>query len=213
MNQALFVNSSPRTSSSVSRSLSLQLEKGLCEEFPSLRLIHRDLAQDSLPHLTETMIQAFYTSVEKTTKAQADELALSDTLVDELLVSDLVVLATPVWNFNIPASVKAWIDLVCRAGRTFSYSSGSPRGLLKVKRVIVIKSSGGVFSEGPNKERDFSEPYLKSIFGFLGVPDIRFIRAEGLSSPQLKESGLAKAVLQVETELQQLRLLAEPVAA
>jgi FMN-dependent NADH-azoreductase len=99
--------------------------------------------------------------------------------------SDLLVIACPMWNFGIPPSLKAWIDYVVRAGKTFNYAGAGVEGLAKGKKAILVLASGGVFSEGPWKGWDFVEPYLRQILGFIGIEDVQTVRAEGMNIPPL----------------------------
>jgi FMN-dependent NADH-azoreductase len=114
-----------------------------------------------------------------------DALHLSDQLTEELLASDLLVIASPMWNFGIPSLLKAWIDHVVRAGKTFNYAGGGVEGLAKGKKAILVLASGGVFSDGPWKPWDTVEPYLRQILGFIGIDDVQTVRAEGMNMPAL----------------------------
>ena len=131
------------------------------------------------------------------TESMQSALRLSNLLTDELLSSDLVVIASPMWNFAIPSSLKAWIDHIVRPGRTFRYA-GEGRRLAKEKRAILLLSSGGVFSEGPWKEWDAVEPYLRRILGFIGIQDIQIARAEGMNIPPLAIHAIPKGERAVE---------------
>jgi len=124
-------------------------------------------------------VQAFYTPEDKQTAIQVQTLKQSDELINELLEADTYVIGAPMYNFSVPAVLKAYLDLVIRAGKTFSYDNGAPLGLLKNKRLIVITSSGGDYSVEPMKNFDFLEPYLRSVFGFLGVRDVHVFTAPG----------------------------------
>ena len=125
------------------------------------------------------------------TAAQIGALTLSDALIGELVTADVIVLAVPMHNFGIPSTLKAWIDHVVRAGRTFIYSEGGPEGLLKGKRLILVLASGGVYSTGPAKQFDFQEPYLRAVLGFIGLTDIEVVRVEGVG---MNTPGPEKAV-------------------
>jgi FMN-dependent NADH-azoreductase len=122
----------------------------------------------------------------------------SDQLTDELLESDLLVIATPMWNFGIPSALKAWIDLVVRPGRTFRYADGGVLGLAKDKKAILVLASGGVYTEGPWRAWDFVEPYLRQILGFIGIVDVQTVRVEGMNIPLLAASAVPKANKAVE---------------
>ena len=118
-------------------------------------------------------------------ESRKDALRLSNQLTEELLASDLLVIASPMWNFNIPSSLKPWIDHVVRAGKTFNYAGAGVDGLAKGKKAILVLASGGVFSEGPWKPWDTVEPYLRQIPGFIGIDDVQTVRAEGMNIPAL----------------------------
>ncbi|HTB23070.1 MAG TPA: NAD(P)H-dependent oxidoreductase [bacterium] len=201
MKQLLLINASPRGSQSVSRSLSSHLVERLRASEGPLEVKERDLTTTELPFLSQDLIQAYYTPLDKRSDEQRSLLRVSDSLVDELAAADILIIAAPVWNFALPAQVKAWIDLVARAGRTFSYTAEGPRGLLQNRPVYVIKSSGGVFSEGPGKAMDFYEGYLGSVLRFMGLTDLTFIRAEGLSLPGQAQTRIEDARKQIETAL------------
>jgi len=119
-------------------------------------------------------------------------------LTDELLGSDLLVIATPTWNFSIPSSLKAWIDLVVRPGKTFSYTNDGVLGLAKGKKAILVLASGGVFTEGPWKSWDFVEPYLRKILSFIGIDTVQTVRPEGMNIPPLADSAVPNAERAVE---------------
>lgn len=112
--------------------------------------------------------------------------------------SDLLVIATPMWNFGIPSALKAWIDLVVRPGKTFQYSENGVTGLAKDKRAILILASGGVFTDGPWRPLDFVEPYLRQILRFVGIVDVQTVRVEGMNIPALAATAVQNAVGAVE---------------
>jgi FMN-dependent NADH-azoreductase len=114
------------------------------------------------------------------------------------LESDLLVMATPTWNFGIPSALKAWIDLVVRPGRTFRYSDGGVLGLAKDKKAVLVLASGGVFTEGPWRPWDFVEPYLRQILSFIGIVDVQTVRVEGMNIPLLAANAVLKATKAVE---------------
>lgn len=194
MKQILLVQSSPRGSASVSRKVAQDLLHRLTESMADreIKVVERELSANPLPHVGGEQVAAYFTPVDQRTPQTQELLKQSDEAVSELIASDVIILATPVWNFSIPSNLKAWIDHVVRAGKTFSYGAGGPKGLLENKRVYVVVSSGSVFSEGPYKAYDFVEPYLRAVFGFIGVHDLRVIRAEGLSDPKAAAEALKK---------------------
>ncbi|QWF71966.1 NAD(P)H-dependent oxidoreductase [Methylomonas paludis] len=198
MKQILIVEVSPRTGVSASRKVTEKLSARLRSEFPDAKLAHRDLAIDKMPHLDDSMLKAI--SAKDPAEIQANKASgrLSDELIDELLASDLLVIATPMWNFGIPSLLKAWIDLVVRAGKTFNYTETGVQGLAKEKKAILIIASGGVFSDGPWKAWDFVEPYLRQILKFIGIEDVQTVRVEGLNIPPLAGVAIPNAEVAVE---------------
>jgi FMN-dependent NADH-azoreductase len=185
MNQILIVESSPRGAESASRKLTDKLRERLEMQYPEATIIERDLVKDKLPHLDQPTLKAISTKDQMEAESLKEAAYLSNQLVDELMMSDLLVIASPMWNFGIPSSLKAWIDYVVRAGKTFNYAGAGVEGLAKGKRAILVLASGGVFSEGPWKSWDTVEPYLRQILGFIGVDDVQTVRAEGMNIPSL----------------------------
>jgi FMN-dependent NADH-azoreductase len=185
MNRILIVESSPRGSASASRTLASKVRARLEAQYPEARIVERDLAHDRVPHLDEATLKAMSTHDAVEAESLKDALHLSDQLTEELLSSDLLVIASPMWNFGIPSSLKAWIDHVVRAGKTFNYAGAGVEGLAKGKKAILVLASGGVFSEGPWKPWDTVEPYLRRILGFIGIDDVQTVRAEGINIPPL----------------------------
>ena len=191
--QILIVEVSPRGSASASRNVSQTLSTRLQAEYPGARLVRRDLARDNLPHLDDGTVRAITSRDPAEVRDHRDSAYLSDVLVDELLASDLLVIATPMWNFGIPSLLKAWIDLVVRPGRTFTYADNGVVGLAKGKRAILVLASGGVFTDGPWKPWDFVEPYLRTILGFIGVESVQTVRVEGMNIPPLAAGAIPNA--------------------
>jgi len=171
----LVVNSSPR-SNSVSRRLTRQAVEDWKRGNPGGQVIERDLAADSLPFLDEVWISANMTPAAQRTPEQKQALALSDKLIDELLAAEVIVLGVPMHNFSIPASLKAWIDQVTRAGRTFQYGDTGPKGLLPAgKKVLLMVSRGGSYAGSP---ADFQVPYLRHMLAFIGLRDVTVVEAD-----------------------------------
>jgi FMN-dependent NADH-azoreductase len=181
MKRVLIVESSPRGSESASRKLTDRLRERLEKQYPEATIVERDLVKNKLPHLDQPTLKAISTKDPVEAESLKEAASLSNQLVDELMTSDLLVLACPMWNFGIPSSVKAWIDHVVRAGKTFNYAGAAVEGLAKGKRAILVLASGGVFSEGPWKQWDTVEPYLRQILGFIGIDDVQTVRAEGMN--------------------------------
>jgi FMN-dependent NADH-azoreductase len=158
-------------------------------------VVERDLTAASMPHLSLDALGALMTPAEQRSAEQAASVAFADSLIEELEAADTIVLAVPMYNFAVPSTLKAWIDHVARAGRTFRYTAAGPEGLLKGKKVFIVTGRGGVYTgDSPAKVFDFQEPYLRGILGFLGLDDVTFIHVEGLKvSPEAAEQGVARA--------------------
>lgn len=198
MKQILMVEVSPRGKDSASRSVADTLAARLSERYPSARLVRRDLAAEPLPHLDAITLRAISAGDPAEAASLRESAHRSDQLTDELLEADLLVIATPMWNFGIPSALKAWIDLVVRPGRTFQYADGGVLGLAKGKQAILVLASGGVFTEGPWRSWDFVEPYLRQILGFIGIVDVRTVRVEGMNVSLLAADAVPKANRAVE---------------
>jgi FMN-dependent NADH-azoreductase len=197
MKNILVIQSSPRRGESFSQKVAQSIADGFKKHHPDTQLTIRDLAKNPPPHVGAAFATGQYVPSEQRTADQAKALALSDTLIDELIAADVVVLAVPMHNFGPPSTLKAWIDHVVRKGRTFAYSNNGPEGLLKGKRAILVLARGGVYSEGPAKPFDFQEPYLRTILGFIGITDIDVVRVEGVAVGAIgAEKALASAMAQ-----------------
>ena len=202
----LHIDSSPLGDRSVSRKLTAKTLAELQEAHPDARIVTRDLGTAPLPHLDGLTLGSFFTPPDQRSTALHEAVKLSDQVVDELVAADIIVIGAPMWNFGIPSALKAWIDHVVRAGRTFTYGDAGPESLLpKGKKVIIVSTRGGVYSEGPMKMMDYQETYLRAVLGFLGLTDIAFVRAEGVAmgpaaaqaAMQIAETQLGEAVRKV----------------
>jgi len=192
MNHILVINSSLSGEASVSRILVEDAVRRLLEVNPGAVVTYRDLGDAPIPHLTSATVAGIRAVAG--TQAELAAQALSDELIAELQAADVVVIGAPMYNFSIPTSLRAWFDHVLRPRVTFAYNEGSVQGLLPGKRVIVIESRGGLYSEGPTKGMDFQEPYLKTLLGFVGMTDVTFIHAEKIGfGPEARELALATA--------------------
>ena len=166
-----------RRQKSVSRMLADEMVAALGARKSSVKVINRDLAA-GIGIVNAAWIEAERTSEENRTPDQRALLTQSDALVAELQAADDIVIATPIYNFSVPAALKAWIDLICRDKITFVYENDSPRGLLSNKRATVIVTSGGTLA---GKDIDFTTSYIRHILGFIGVDDVTMIDVTGLS--------------------------------
>jgi len=181
MGKLLFVTSSIFGADSKSRQLGQAFVDKWLAQHPDTSVIERDLAAEPLPHITGATMAAIFTPADKRSPEQAEAVAFADRLIEELEAADTILLAVPMYNFSVPSTLKAWIDHVARAGRTFRYTETGPVGLLKGKRVFIVTARGGVYTQGPAKALDFHEPYLRGMLGFLGLDDVTFVHAEGLA--------------------------------
>jgi FMN-dependent NADH-azoreductase len=201
MKNILLIESSPRGSDSYSHQAARSIVNDLETSNPGSRTIVRDLGQNPPPHVGLAFINGMYAASEQRTPDQARALFLSDTLIDEVFAADTIVIAVPMHNFGVPSTLKAWIDHISRAGRTFSYGANGPQGLLKGKHAILVLASGGVYSNGQMKAFDFTEPYLRAVLGFLGITDVDVVRVEGVAMSAI---GPEKALAAANTESKHL---------
>ncbi|HMF74331.1 MAG TPA: NAD(P)H-dependent oxidoreductase [Bryobacteraceae bacterium] len=180
MSILLHIDSSPLGEASISRRLSGEFIQSWKQANPNGKIIVRDLTAGNLPAIDAGSIGAFFTPADSRSAAQREILALSDTLIAELRSADEYVFGVPMHNFAVPSVLKLWIDQIVRAGETFSYVDGAPAGLLKNKKATFLLASGGVYGEGSAMASfNFVEPYLRKIFGFVGVTDTNFVTAGG----------------------------------
>ena len=181
MKNILLILGSPRDRASYSQQIGRRIVDDLKSRYPSAKVVVRNLAKEPLPDVDEAFVTGRVLAQDKRSAAETEALALSDVMVAELMAADVLVLATPVHNFGISASVKAWIDHIVRPGVTFSYSDKGPLGLVQGKKVILVLARGGIYAEGPMKSYDFQEPYLRAVLGFIGMTDVEVIRIEGVA--------------------------------
>jgi FMN-dependent NADH-azoreductase len=177
--KVLHIDSSITGEASLSRQLSAAVVDALRARAPGLELIRRDLDAQPLPHL------------------DGQALAGGDaTVVQEFLDADVVVIGAPMYNFTVSSQLKAWIDRVLIAGKTFRYTAEGPEGLAGGRTVIIASSRGGLYGpETPTAAADFQEPYLRWVFGFMGISDVRFVRAEGVAyGPEQRQAALDAAL-------------------
>lgn len=193
-----------RISTSIKGSLSQSAQLGqvildkILTANPAAVVTERNLSEEDVPHLTPTFFQALYATPHSLTPAQQLALAFSDRSIEELQRADILLLEVPMYNFTIPSSLKAWIDHIIRAGKTFRYTENGAEGLVLHKKVFLAISTGGIYSEGPLKTYDFTENYLRATLGMIGITDIEAIRVEGTGIPEYKDVALDKALSQLE---------------
>ncbi len=195
MPNLLHIDSSPRAAS-VSSHLAAAFVARWRQQNPTGAIVHHNPSLERIPYLDEAMAEALLDPSSEPTPERVRALATSDRFVDELLAADVLVLGVPMWNLSIPASLKAWIDLIVREGRTFAFT---PTGVAPLvppgKKVFVFCARGGAYPEGSAmRALDFQEPYLRTILGVIGLTQIEFIHAERQSeSPEAATEALAQA--------------------
>ncbi|MGO8934638.1 MAG: FMN-dependent NADH-azoreductase [Terracidiphilus sp.] len=195
MANLLHIDSSPRAAS-VSSRLAAAFVATWKQQNPAGTVVDRNTSLDAIPYLDEAAIDAFFTPQAELTAEQKRTLEYSDRLVDELLAADVLVLGVPMWNLSIPASLKAWIDMIVREGRTFAFTESGVVPLVPPgKRVFVFSARGGAYPAGsPLQTLDHQEPYLRDVLGVIGFAVVEFIHAERQSeSSEAAAEGLASA--------------------
>jgi FMN-dependent NADH-azoreductase len=197
----LHIDSSPLGTQSVSRELTRRIVAQWQASHPGTTVEHLDLATDAPTHLgVDSLGFRLGANAEGLTEVQKRENAISEQLVSQFLAADVVVVGAPMYNFSVPSQLKAWIDRIAQAGRTFKYTEQGPVGLAGGKTVIVASTRGGAYSANPALAfLDHQESYLQALFGFLGVTDVRFVRAEGVAmGDAAKAQALASADAQIQ---------------
>lgn len=195
----LHVDSSILGTHSVSRQLTAEIVASWLKSHPNTTVEHLDLATDAPNHFSADAIGIKVGVQAEPTEAQRYENGVSEQLVEQFLAADVIVVGAPFYNFGIPTQLKAWIDRLAQAGRTFKYTEQGPVGLAGGKTVIVASTRGGMYSTSEGGQAmEHQESYLKVIFGFFGITDVRIVRAEGLSMGEApKAEGLANARQQI----------------
>lgn len=194
MKSILVIHSSPRGKESLSRKLADVVVEKICAKTSDAQVKTFDLTLNPPQHLNGSHLAAFFTPSESHTDSHKEAIRYSDKAIESVLEADVIVISVSMMNLSIPSALKAWIDQVSRAGRTFRYTEKGPEGLVKGKKVYLTIASGGVYSEGHMKAYDFTEPYLKAALGFLGMTDVTTYRVEGAAIPGIKETALEKAI-------------------
>ena len=178
----LHVDSSILGPHSVSRTLSAEIVAAQGRRIPGLEVVYRDLAADALQHISGAHLAAAQPGQAQPPATLQDDVAQGHAALDEFLAADIVVVGAPMYNFTVPSQLKAWIDRIVVAGKTFKYGPKGAEGLAGGKKLIVASSRGGVYGTStPTASLDHQETYLRAIFQFMGITDITFIRAEGLA--------------------------------
>ncbi|KAF1020594.1 MAG: FMN-dependent NADH-azoreductase 1 [Paracidovorax wautersii] len=196
MTKLLHIDSSPLGPNSVSRQLTAQIVQTWKAARPDTQVDYLDLVANAPSHLDINSL-GFRLGLDDAslTDAQRKENAISEALVSQFLAADVVVVGAPMYNFSVPSQLRAWIDRVAQAGRTFKYTETGPQGLAGGKKVIVASARGGAyFGNEALAFLEHQESYLKAVFGFFGITDVSFIRAERIGfGPEVKAAALAQA--------------------
>jgi FMN-dependent NADH-azoreductase len=197
MTQILHVDSSSRSSASLTRQLSSLLVKTLQQAYPQARVVDRNLIDEQPHFVSELDIYAVYTPADKRNAEQNKAWDAINGPLQTFIDSDIYVFGVPMYNFSVPAVFKAFIDLTVIAGRTFAYSADGLKPLLQGKKAYVVTASGGDYDLPGARAMDFVEPYLRAVFGFIGIGDITFIKVPGHSEAEI-EASKARAIAQIE---------------
>ncbi|MYM80461.1 FMN-dependent NADH-azoreductase [Duganella sp. FT50W] len=194
--QILHIDTSIFGDASVSRTLSAAIAAELRDRYPDAGYVYRDLAAQPVAHMDAVIAAGFRPSgIEHFSAADKAEHALSETLVTELLTSDVIVLGVPMYNFSVPSQLKAWFDRLAQPGRTFQYTAAGPVGIAGDQQVIMASTRGGGYTSGPAAAMDFHETYTRAYFGFLGIKRFNILRAELLSKgPELRSQSIRAAL-------------------
>jgi FMN-dependent NADH-azoreductase len=184
----LHLISSPRKKESFSIRLGNEIVNRLLNKHPGSKVVTSDLTQMNLPHLEEVHLRSFGTEIGSRTQEEEEAIRYSDEAIKDLFAADTIVIGVPMYNFSIPSALKAWLDHILRAGKTFRYTSSGVEGLVEDKKVYLAIASGGVYSDGPMHSFDFTEPYLRKVLGFIGISDVEVFRVEGVALPELKDA-------------------------
>ena len=186
---------------SVSRRLTAAVADKIKAENPGASVAYRDLVANPVAHLSGSHLMAANAPANELDGTLAAELADSAAILDQFLAADTIIIGAPMYNFSLPSQLKAWIDRIAVAGKTFRYTENGPEGLARGKKVIVVSTRGGHYSAGPAAAMDHQESYLSTVFGFLGITDVEIVRAEGVN---MGEEPKSKAVTEAKARIVEL---------
>ncbi len=199
MTKLLVVETSPRGDYSISRNMTRRFVAEWQAANPSGAVVERDLVDTHLPFVTAPWLQAYFTPPQQHSSEMKEALRLSDELVAEILAADHIVIATPVYNYNVPAALKAWVDHIVRKGMTLGVDG---RGLVTGKKATVLLASGGVYTEGsPIRDRDIASQYLRLILNVIGITDVTMIAGGGAKMVDMGEQTMEAFIASVEPEI------------
>jgi FMN-dependent NADH-azoreductase len=193
MTNILHVSASVNGENSNSRQIALKLIDRIKADDSSATVIERDTNEAVVSAITGETVGAYYTPAENRSEAQKKVIAASDKMVAEIMDADVLVIGAPMYNFSVPSTLKAWVDLIARVGVTFNYTENGPVGLVEGKKAYIVAATGGVPVNSP---ADFATPYLKQVLAFIGITDVEVVEASGFGVNA--EEAMAKALANVE---------------
>lgn len=194
-----------RISSSIKgkQGLSYQLGDAILNQVRQIytrpKVVERNLAENEIPHFNQEHYRSFNTPPEVHSTKHKDARLYSDHAVKELFEADVLLIEAPMYNFAIPSTLKSWFDHITRAGITFRYTDSGVEGLVKNKKALLAIASGGIYSQGPLKDYDFTEKYLSLMLNFIGITDIQTFRVEGSAIPEMRDTALSLAFNQIKS--------------
>lgn len=200
--KVLHIDSSPLNDRSFSRKTSAKVVEGITSRYPDAKIITRDYGANPLPHVSAKVLEAFFSDPNRRSAEQSEALKASDQAIADFLAADILVIGTPMWNFGLPSSLKAWIDHIVRAGVTFRFTPTGAETLVPPgKKAIIASSRGGIYAQGPMAAMDHQETHLEAVLRFLGVSDISIVRTEGVA---MGAESVNKALAQADRQLEDI---------
>jgi|SRR5579859_257609 len=195
----LHIDSSILGEASASREISAAIVSALSQTIPNLSIVRRDLEANPLPHLDGRLLPTIRPDLSASGGVSVAEAGEAAAALEEFLDADIVVIGAPMYNFTVTTQLKAWLDRILIAGKTFAYSETGPKGLAGGKRVVIASSRGGVYSgDAQSAPNDFQETYLRAAFRFIGVDEIEIVRAEGLAfGPEQRNAAVSAALASI----------------
>lgn len=194
MKKILHIVSSPRGERSMSNKLGNGIVEKIKEDFPGSTVTEVNLVKNYFPHLEEVHIASFFTPVEHFTDGNREAMKHSDQAIAQIKDADVLVIDAPMYNFGIPSALKTWLDHVVRVNVTFKIGEQGPEGLVQGKKLYIALAAGAIYSSGPMENYDFVTPYLKLIFGFIGITDVTVFRIEGTNVPVVQDTAVEKGL-------------------
>ena len=200
MTRLLVVETSPRGDHSISRNMTRRFVTEWQSTHPGGVVVDRDLSETELPFVNAPWLQAYFTPSEQHSPEMKETLRVSDELVAEILAADHILIATPVYNYNVPASLKAWVDHVVRKGMTLGFDG---KGLVTGKTATVLIASGGVYTEGsPIRDRDLATQYLRLILNVIGITDVTVVAGGGAKAVDMRETTMERFITTLQPEIE-----------